>query len=582
MSTSQLTKNSIDAAAARYASSHGQTPTPTAPVPVSGTATAPTTNTSPNAPASPVGASNTSQTPPATPAPATPTTPSSSDDISNQKSDLSNLQDQRTQNADDFQVQSAKVQKTLDNIMNGSMPLNDGQVAQISGLRQSYQALIDQQTQANTGSTGLAQIRGYQTGAAEYDPTFQAKTIGAIVTSGINKVADLNTKMASAVADITSSFEKDDAALVKDSWDAYKDAATERDDALQKTIEDTQAAIKTAQDAQQKVTDDVNAIAIDAAKNGADAKTVSAIASSGSVSEAVNAAGDTLQTATGQLGDYLAYKRQAILVGHTPLDYDSWRDSEDQRALNLKSKEAYASAYATASAQNAFAGSDKNQQKLEKDYATTLIKELSNRSGGLGLQDQKVNQAIHLRALLDQYKDPKTGVYNVPAAQYSELAMGLANLISGSGAVSDSARESINTKTAAGDIKGALTYVTGTPFNGTTQEVLSNLADSIDRQGKVAEDLRNQSVQFLQGLAPTDLDPDRKAALEENTLASYTNPTKDPNIDNENKAQDSVKEYISVHPDKSDEINNHIKIMETTLGRPITTVEFLQAFPEYQ
>lgn len=169
------------------------------------------------------------------------------------------------------------------------------------------------------------------------------------------------------------------------------------------------------------------------------------------------------------------------------------------------------------------ASSNKNQQALEQQYRQALLKELSNRSGGLGLQDAKVNQAIHLKALFDQFKNAK-GDYDIPQVQYTEIAMGLANLVAPTGQVSDSAREAIMQKTASGDFRGALTYAFGFPLNGTTQAVLKNLYDSIIRQGNVSEDIRDQDIKFLHGLAPTDLDPDRIAALEKNSLASFKNP----------------------------------------------------------
>lgn len=525
---------------------------------------------------------STPQTPPATtPTPPTPTTPSTT--LTTQPTLADQADRDALAKAQKEQQDAAKTfADTITNIQNGAIPLSAGEQAQVSGLQQQYQDFINQQKLTNTAASGVANIRGYQTGAAEYDPTFQAKTIGSIITAGNNKILDLNTKMASAVATLTQSLKDNDIAKIKESYDALNAASDKRQAALQKTIDDTQKAIKDAQDAQQKITDGINAIAVEAAKNGADAKTMAAISSAGSVSGAISAAGDSLQTATGTLGDYLGYKRQALSVGHQPLSYDDWRNAEDQRALNLKSKEAYASAYASESAKSRFVGSNKNQQALEKDYKNTLLKELSNRSGGLGLQDQKVNQAIHLKSLFDQYYDPKTGAYNIPKVQYSEIAMGLANLISGSGTVSDSARESILQKTAKGDFNGALSYITGNPQNGTTQEVFKNLKDSIDRQGAVAEDLRNQAIGFLHGLAPTDLDPSRVQSLEQNTLASYTNPTKDPNIQAENDAEKSISNYKLVHPENSAAILKNINIMKTTLGREPTAVELLQAFPEYQ
>lgn len=163
---------------------------------------------------------------------------------------------------------------------------------------------------------------------------------------------------------------------------------------------------------------------------------------------------------------------------------------------------------------------DKTQNALEQQYRNALLKEVSNRSGALGTQDAKVNQATHLAALFNQYKDSK-GNFNIPAVQYAEIAMGLANLVSGSNQVSDSAREAILQRTAAGDMKGALTYITGVPQTGSTQAVFKNLADSIDRQGQVAAQLRDKYVGFLHGLAPTGLDQSRVDALDQNTLTPY-------------------------------------------------------------
>lgn len=135
----------------------------------------------------------------------------------------------------------------IQGIQNGTIPLTPGEQAQVDGLKQQFQQLIDAQTLTNTGATGTAQIRGYQTGAAQYDPTFQAKTIGAIVSAGNQKIADLNTKMASAVASLTQGFKTNDINAVKDAWSVYQDASKVRTDALQKTIDDTTKAVADAQ-----------------------------------------------------------------------------------------------------------------------------------------------------------------------------------------------------------------------------------------------------------------------------------------------------------------------------------------------
>lgn len=162
-------------------------------------------------------------------------------DLKNQKAQLDKVQQ-------DYQIQSDKVTQTINDIQMGVIPLNAGEQAQIAGLQQQFGALIQQQQLQNTQANGVANIRGYQTGAAEYDPSFQVKTIGSIVTAGINKVADLNIKMASAVADLTQSFKDNDIKAVKEAWDVYNTAATKRQDVLQHTIDQTSAAIKDARD----------------------------------------------------------------------------------------------------------------------------------------------------------------------------------------------------------------------------------------------------------------------------------------------------------------------------------------------
>lgn len=165
---------------------------------------------------------------------------------------------------------------------------------------------------------------------------------------------------------------------------------------------------------------------------------------------------------------------------------------------------------------------DKIQQKLEQEYRSILAKEVSSRSGTVGTEDAKVAQANHLSSLLNQYYDPKTGNYNVPKAQYGELVLGLAGMLSKTGTPTDSQTENINQRTAKGDINGAISYITGTPVNGSTQAVIKNLADSIQRQAQTAEQNREAGLKVLRGLKPTDLADDRAKALEANTLVPYT------------------------------------------------------------
>lgn len=137
-------------------------------------------------------------------------------------------------------------------IQNGSVPLTPGQNAQIEGLKQQFQQLISDQEIINTGASGTANIRGYQQGAGEYDPNFQQNIIGSIVTAGANKVASLNTKMASAVAALTQSFQDNNIANIKQAYDILEKAQEERQTEIEKTVERVQAQIKEANKKQEE------------------------------------------------------------------------------------------------------------------------------------------------------------------------------------------------------------------------------------------------------------------------------------------------------------------------------------------
>lgn len=141
---------------------------------------------------------------------------------------------------------------TIKNIQNGTIPLTEGEQAQVDALKNSYQQLIDEQSSINRSAIGSANIRGYQTGSAEYDPTFQNKTIGAIMTTGANKVAALNVQMAGAVANLTQAIKTNNINLAKSAYDTYNKTLTDRQTTLQDTLEKIQKNIADQQAAVEK------------------------------------------------------------------------------------------------------------------------------------------------------------------------------------------------------------------------------------------------------------------------------------------------------------------------------------------
>lgn len=150
---------------------------------------------------------------------------------------------------DEIAAEGQRVSQKILDIQNGATPLSAAEQAQITGLQQQFQQLIDQQTLANTGASGIANTRGYQTGAAEYDPSFQVKTIGSIVSAGVAKISDLQVKEASAVAQLTQALKDNDINAIKSAYDIANTARENSQNALKDTVTKIQDQIKQANDA---------------------------------------------------------------------------------------------------------------------------------------------------------------------------------------------------------------------------------------------------------------------------------------------------------------------------------------------
>lgn len=186
------------------------------------------------------------------------------------------------------------------------------------------------------------------------------------------------------------------------------------------------------------------------------------------------------------------------------------------------------------------------QDKLEQRATQLVTKAIQNRSGGVGLQDNKVNAAIHARELINQAYNPETGQYDVTQVPYGELAESLGSLLSGGTGSSEGRINSLKQRTAQGDINAALSYVSGKPSNATSQEALKQLVHMIDRQGQVSEDLRDGYLADIKKLPVfNELDPERaQALLDTNIGASFKEHLKNA-PDKQSTAKDTSNSFAS-------------------------------------
>lgn len=142
-----------------------------------------------------------------------------------------------------------------------------------------------------------------------------------------------------------------------------------------------------------------------------------------------------------------------------------------------------------------------------------LMHVFSMRSGALGVQDAKINQAMHVKQLFDQSVDPKTGIYNLKAPQFAEATQALAVLVSNSNQTSEGQRQEIKQRTMAGDFNGALTYAFGIPKNATSQQIADMYVKAVDRQGLTAQTIKEKDISDIKNLDSfrqlSKVDPER-------------------------------------------------------------------------
>lgn len=146
----------------------------------------------------------------------------------------------------------------------------------------------------------------------------------------------------------------------------------------------------------------------------------------------------------------------------------------------------------------------RDEQREDRNVKTAesyLVNSLKQRGGAIGLQNGKVDAAIHARALINQSYDPATGQFNISQVPYGELSESMGALLSGQSGSSEGRIAALKQKTAQGDINGAITYLTGKPSNATSQDAIKQLVSIIDRQGQVSEKLRDDAFDKLKNLS---------------------------------------------------------------------------------
>lgn len=226
---------------------------------------------------------------------------------------------------------------SMNEVANGTYPLTANQQAQVDGIKAQFASLIATQQVANANLTG-----GTTVAENLYGMGTSLSGLGEIkgtVDSGLAKIADLNSQMNSAVAQMEAGFQTDDMNLLKSAYDTYSSTVQARQtelDTIQaaaaKALSDAQAqqqqAAEFAQTEQDKVTASITNTQDEAAKGGAPASVLAAIGSATNATDAINAAGQYLQASTDpDVANYMAYASAAKAAGQTPVPFESYQNT---------------------------------------------------------------------------------------------------------------------------------------------------------------------------------------------------------------------------------------------------------------
>ena len=158
---------------------------------------------------------------------------------------------------------------------------------------------------------------------------------------------------------------------------------------------------------------------------------------------------------------------------------------------------------------------EQHQDALEKQQRDRYDKEFSNRSGGIGLQDTKVNAAIHARQLIEGSRNPQTGEIEANQLTSPELAMTLANIVSGSSNANLETFNAMQPQALSADIQKKIGYLFGKPVKVLPKEWADQLVHMLDRQGVTSEKLRDKYFDDIDKTAPSKLAKERRDYLKE-------------------------------------------------------------------
>lgn len=434
----------------------------------------------------------------------------------------------------------------LNSAINGNYPLSASQQAQIDSVKALYANLVKEQEKYNANYTGGTTVAQNLYGIG--NTMMGQGAIKGVIDEGIAKVADIQSKMASDVAKMTAAFQSQNLQDLKDAYASYANNAKSLQDNLDRIH--SEATTIARDEKQQRATaelaidNDVRGLIDVASKNGATIQQLQAMQealANHDYTAAAKAGGDALMTASGVVGEYYAYARDAKSRGIVPMSMDDYFTKD----ANRKAKVAAAGATRLGGSQ----GLTKDQYKIITDINAVIM-----RSPVYKTVESAQAFVDGVRASLDE----GTGLGDIAAInQFQKVVDEGAvtrdqdvKLVLGAQTVMDRLKTWKNRNINTGEVMNADLRK---EMNGVMDALIKVKVERLKKSPEIASQLR---IAERTGVSPEDTII--------GNISSMSGTVGDEHINDAVKAKESVDAYIKANPTEAENIAKMYEVPGTT------------------
>ncbi len=213
---------------------------------------------------------------------------------------------------------------------------------QIAAIRQAYEALIEQQKKINTGANAANEQSLLMSGSSRYEQEASNNNQANQINYGIQQIADLTAKEMSAIAAVNVAQQTRNYEIVSKKLEEVDKIRAEKVKAAENLEKNIQAGIKDArtklETRNNAIDNDIRTAILDARKGGATTEQLKGMQdalANHDYAAAVTAGGDSLSNASGIIGEYNFYVKDAKAHGQVPVSFQEYQTIDANRKAKV-------------------------------------------------------------------------------------------------------------------------------------------------------------------------------------------------------------------------------------------------------